>query len=100
MGNIEKHVYLNISQPNNFQLIHVMQGSIDSVSVIAHLFDGNVPYTIPDTIRYYRIMGVLPSGKYLIDGNVTKYDETSVSFQINKNMMARAGNVKFTISLS
>ena len=100
MGNIEKHVYLNISQPNNFQLIHVMQGSIDSVTVIAHLFDGNVPYTIPDTIRSYRIMGVLPSGKYLIDGNVTKYDETSVSFQINKNMMARAGNVKFTISLS
>lgn len=100
MGNIEKHVYLNINQPNNFQLIHVMQGSIDSVSVIAHLFDGNKPYTIPDTIKSYRIMGVLPSGKYLIDGNVTKYDETSVTFQINKNMMARAGNVKFTISLS
>lgn len=94
-----KEINLNIKQPNNFQLIHVMQGSIHSVKIIAHLYDGNQPYVIPDTVLEYQLLGVLPSGKYLMDGNVSKYDASSVSFFINQNMMAKAGYVSFSLSL-
>lgn len=94
-----KEINLNIKQPNNVQLIHVMQGSIQSVKIIAHLYDGNQPYIIPDTVLEYQLLGVLPSGKYLMDGNVLKYDATSVTFLINQNMMAKAGYVSFSLSL-
>ncbi len=96
---ITKEINLNITQPNNFQLIHVMQGTVDSVKVIAHLYDGNKPYQIPDTVNQYQILGILSSGKYLIDDQVTRYDDTSVTFVINQNMMAKAGYVKFSLSL-
>lgn len=94
-----KEINLNINQPNNFQLIHVMQGSIHSVKVIAHLYDGNQPYEIPETVSEYQLLGVLPSGKYLMDGDISKNDASSVSFFINKNMMAKAGYVSFSLSL-
>lgn len=94
-----KEINLNINQPNNFQLIHVMQGSVHSVKVIAHLYDGNQPYEIPETVSEYQLLGVLPSGKYLMDGDVSKNDAFSVSFFINKNMMAKAGYVSFSLSL-
>lgn len=94
-----KEINLNINQANQFELINVMQGSIHSVRVIAHLFDGNQPYQIPDTVSKYQLLGALPSGKYLLDDKVSKYDACSVSFLINKNMMAKAGYVQFTISL-
>lgn len=94
-----KEINLNINQPNNFQLIHVMQGSIHSVKVIAHLYDGNQPYLIPETVSEYQLLGVLPSGKYLMNGDISKNDASSVSFFINKNMMAKAGYVSFSLSL-
>lgn len=94
-----KEINLNINQPNNFQLIHVMQGSVHSVKIIAHLYDGNQPYQLPDTISKYQLLGVLPSGKYLLDDKVSKHDPSSVSFFINKNMMAKAGYVTFSLSL-
>lgn len=96
---ITKEINLNINQPNNFQLINVMQGTLDSIKVIVHLYDGNKPYKIPDTVDQYQILGILPSGKYVIDDQVTQYDDTSVTFVINQNMMAKAGYVKFSISL-
>lgn len=94
-----KEINLNINQPNHFELINVMQGSVHSVKVIAHLYDGNKPYTIPDQVSEYQLLGILPSGKYLIDDQLTKVDANSVSFLINQNMMAKAGYVEFTISL-
>lgn len=94
-----KEINLNINQPNNFELINIMQGSIHSVRVIAHLYDGNHLYQIPDTVSEYQLLGILPSGKYLIDDKVTKYDANSVTFLINQNMMAKAGYVQFSISL-
>lgn len=94
-----KEINLNINQPNNFQLIHVMQGSIHSVKVIAHLYNGNQPYEIPETVSEYQLLGVLPSGKYLMNGDILKNDASSVSFFINKNMMAKAGYVSFSLSL-
>lgn len=96
---IIKEINLNINQPNNFELINIMQGSIDSIKVVAHLYDGNVPYQIPDTVSEYQLLGILPSGKYLIDDQITKHNLTSVSFFINKNIMAKPGYVEFTISL-
>lgn len=94
-----KEINLNIKQPNHFELINVMQGSLHSVKVIAHLYDGNQPYQIPDTVTEYQLLGILPSGKYLIDDKISKCDANSVSFFIHKNMMAKAGYVEFTISL-
>lgn len=96
---IIKEINLNISQPNNFELINVMQGSLESVQVIAHLYNGNIPYQIPDTVVEYQILGILPSGKYLIDDQISKYDSNSLSFFIRPNMMAKAGYVPFSISL-
>ena len=96
---IIKEINLNINQPNNFTLINVMQGSLESVRVIAHLYDGNIPYQIPDTVVEYQLLGILPSGKYLIGDQVSKYDSNSVTFLISSNMMAKAGYVQFTISL-
>lgn len=94
-----KEINLNINQPNHFELINVMQGSVHSVKVIAHLYDGNQPYIIPDQVSEYQLLGILPSGKYLIDDQLTKENDSSVSFFINQNMMAKAGYVEFTISL-
>lgn len=94
-----KEINLNVNQPNHFELINVMQGSLHSVKVIAHLYDGNQPYIIPDQVSEYQLLGILPSGKYLIDDQLTKVNANSVSFLINQNMMAKAGYVEFTISL-
>lgn len=96
---IIKEINLNINQPNNFELINVMQGSLESVRVIAHLYDGNKPYQIPDAVSEYQILGILPSGKYLIDDQLSKYNSNSVTFLISPNMMAKAGYVQFSISL-
>ena len=94
-----KEINLNINQPNHFELINVMQGSLHSIRVIAHLYDGNQPYVIPNNVSEYQLLGILPSGKYLIDDQVSKHDATSVSFLIKQNMMAKAGYVQFSISL-
>ncbi|MCH5267772.1 MAG: hypothetical protein J1E62_05445 [Lachnospiraceae bacterium] len=96
---IIKEINLNVNQPNNFELINVMQGSLKSIKVIAHIYYGNKLYEIPDSVSEYQILGILPSGKYLIDTQLEKYDSNSVSFFISPNMMAKAGCVEFTISL-
>ena len=50
MQSIVKEINLNIGQPNNYQLIHAMQGDNDTTTIIAHLFNINKPYIIDSDI--------------------------------------------------
>ena len=44
MQKIEHKINLNMSQPNNFEYIHAMQGDYDAEFVIATLYDKNTIY--------------------------------------------------------
>ena len=94
MQSIEKEINLNIGQPNNYQLIHAMQGDNDTTTIIAHLFNINKPYFIDsDTILF---SATTPTKSY-ISKVIEKYDDTSVKFVLDKNMLAVNGNLIFSI---
>ena len=94
MQSIVKEINLNIGQPNNYQLIHAMQGDNDTTTIIAHLFNINKPYVIDSDIILFS--ATTPTHSY-ISKVIEKYDNTSVKFVLDNNMLAVNGELVFSI---
>lgn len=98
MNTITKHINLNVSQPNSYQLIHAMQNDHDSIEVVASLFNGNEVYNIDDSVDVILFSGRTSSGA-LIENNAKSHTENSVTFLLTRNMLHDAGDLRFCIKL-
>lgn len=98
MNTVQKRINLNVGQPNNYQLLHVMQGGNDSIEIIATLYNENKLYTIDANV--IMLSGVTPSGTAIEDTTaITGHTEHTVSFLLTKNMLAVDGDLKLSIVL-
>lgn len=98
MNTVTKYINLNVSQPNNYQLIQAMQNDSDSIEVVATLYDGNQVYNIDDSVDVILFSGRTDSGA-LIENNVKSHTRNSVTFLLTKNMLCEEGNLRFCIKL-
>ena len=98
MQKIEHKINLNMSQPNNFEYIHAMQGDYDAEVIIATLYDGNTIYNI-DTDKVI-LQGSTESNGLIVYDNITINDDGhSVTFPLTKEMLAEYGDISFILSL-
>lgn len=98
MQKIEHKINLNMSQPNNFEYIHAMQGDYDAEFVIATLYDKNTIYNIDSSTKVI-LQGVTESGGLIVYDNIIINDEHSVTFPLTKEMLAEYGDISFILSL-
>ena len=96
MNSIIKEINLNVGQPNNYQLIHAMQGDNDTITIVAHLFNINKPYVIQESVDTILFSATTPTKSYIAK-NIEKYDDNSVIFELDKNILAINGEVVFSI---
>lgn len=98
MQKIEHKINLNMSQPNNFEYIHAMQGDYDAEVIIATLYDKNTIYNIDSSTKVI-LQGVTESGGLIVYDNIIINDEHSVTFPLTKEMLAEYGDISFILSL-
>lgn len=96
---IEKHINLNVSQPNDFELVCAMQNTQDSLKIIAKLYDANVPYILDNTVSHVMLQGVSPCGMAILK-EITEYTSTTASFLLSDNMLAVDGDLKLSIVIT
>lgn len=96
---IEKHINLNVSQPNDFELVCAMQNTQDSLKIIAKLYDANVPYIMDNTVSHVMLQGVSPCGMAILK-EITEYTSTTASFLLSDNMLAVDGDLKLSIVIT
>ncbi len=99
MNIIEKHINLNVSQPNDFELVCAMQNTQDSLKIIAKLYDANVPYIMDNTVSRVMLQGVSPCGMAILK-EITEYTSTTASFLLSDNMLAVDGDLKLSIVIT
>lgn len=99
MQEIVHNINLNLSQPNNFEYIHVMQGDYNTEKVIATLFDGNKLYTI-DAQKASLQGSTSDGGLILQDGITISADKHQVTFDITKEMSSCTGELTCNIVFS
>lgn len=99
MNIIEKHINLNVSQPNDFELVCAMQNTQDSLKIIAKLYDANVPYIMDNTVSHVMLQGVSPCGMAILK-EITEYTSTTASFLLSDNMLAVDGDLKLSIVIT
>ena len=99
MQEITHNIALNLSQPNNFEYIHIMQGDYNAEKVIATLFDGNKLYTI-DAQKASLQGSTSDGGLILQDGITISADKHQVTFEITKEMSSCTGDLTCNIVFS
>ena len=99
MQEITHNIALNLSQPNNFEYIHIMQGDYNAEKVIATLFDGNKLYTI-DAQKACLQGSTSDGGLILQDGITISADKHQVTFEITKEMSSCTGELTCNIVFS
>ena len=99
MQEITHNIALNLSQPNNFEYIHIMQGDYNAEKVIATLFDGNKLYTI-DAQKESLQGSTSDGGLILQDGIAISADKHQVTFEITKEMSSCTGELTCNIVFS
>lgn len=99
MQDIVHNINLNLSQPNNFEYIHIMQGDYNAEKVIATLFDGNKLYTI-DAQKACLQGSTSNGGLILQDGITISTDKHQVTFDITKEMSSCTGELTCNIVFS
>lgn len=99
MQEITHNIALNLSQPNNFEYIHIMQGDYNAEKVIATLFDGNKLYTI-DAQKASLQGSTSDGGLILQDGIAISADKHQVTFEITKEMSSCTGELTCNIVFS
>ena len=92
MQNIQHKIDLNISRPNNFGYIHIVQGDHDSEVVIATIYDGNKLYSI-DAPQIFVQGSTTDGGLIMVDDVVVSEDKHSIQFPITVEMASVAGDV-------
>lgn len=99
MQKIEHKINLNMSQPNNFEYIHAMQGDYDAEFVIATLYDKNTIYNIDSSTKVI-LQGATEFGELIVYDNIIINDDRhSVTFPLTKEMLSVSGNISFILSL-
>lgn len=99
MQKIEHKINLNMSQPNNFEYIHAMQGDYDAEVIIATLYDKNTIYNIDSSTKVI-LQGATESGGLIVYDNIIINDDRhSVTFPLTKEMLAEYGDISFILSL-
>lgn len=99
MQEITHNIALNLSQPNNFEYIHIMQGDYNAEKVIATLFDGNKLYTI--NAQKASLQGSTSDGGLILqDGITISADKHQVTFEITKEMSSCTGELTCNIVFS
>ena len=95
MNIVKKKINLNVQQPNNYQIIHAMQGDNDTIEIEAAIWDGNKKYTI-DSDDIISIDCISPSG---IQNQIKVLSNTTntVTFKLDKNVLAENGEHKLSI---
>ena len=90
MQKIEHKINLNMSQPNNFEYIHAMQGDYDAEFVIATLYDKNTIYNIDSSTKVI-LQGATESGGLIVYDNIIINDDGhSVTFPLTKEMLLQS----------
>lgn len=99
MQKIEHKINLNMSQPNNFEYIHAMQGDYDAEFVIATLYDKNTIYNIDSSTKVI-LQGATEFDELIVYDNIIINDDRhSVTFPLTKEMLSTPGNISFILSL-
>lgn len=94
METITKKINLNVSQPNNYQLVHAMQGDHNTVEITATIWNGNKLYDIDsDSIS---LEWQSPSGSKR-DCPIKENTEHTVTFLLTKEMLAENGDYTFCL---
>lgn len=98
MQKIEHKINLNMSQPNNFEYIHAMQGDYDAEFVIATLYDKNTIYNIDSSTKVI-LQGATEFDELIVYDNIIINDDRhSVTFPLTKEMLSASGNISFILS--
>lgn len=98
MQKIEHKINLNMSQPNNFEYIHAMQGDYDAEFVIATLYDKNTIYNIDSSTKVI-LQGATEFDELIVYDNIIINDDRhSVTFPLTKEMLSTSGNISFILS--
>ena len=99
MQEIVHNINLNLSQPNNFEYIHVMQGDYNSEKVVATLFNGNKLYTVD--AQKATLQGSTSNGGLILQDDLEiSTDKHQVTFDITKEMSSCTGELKCNIVFS
>lgn len=99
MQDIVHNINLNLSQPNNFEYIHVMQGDYNSEKVVATLFNGNKLYTVD--AQKATLQGSTSDGGLILQNNIEiSEDKHKVIFEITKEMSSCPGELTCNIVFS
>ncbi|MCI8337900.1 MAG: hypothetical protein HFH62_04325 [Lachnospiraceae bacterium] len=94
MTTITKKINLNVSQPNNYQLVHAMQGDSNTAEILATIWDGNKIYSIDcDQIS---LEWQSPSGSKR-DYPVAEHTQHTATFLLKKEMLVENGDYAFCI---
>ena len=99
MQEIVHNINLNLSQPNNFEYIHIMQGDYNTEKVIVTLFNGNKLYTV-DAQKACLQGSTSTGGLILQDDLEISTDKHQVTFDITKEMSSCTGELKCNIVFS
>ena len=99
MQEIVHNINLNLSQPNNFEYIYVMQGDYNSEKVVATLFNGNKLYTVD--AQKATLQGSTSDGGLILQNNIEiSEDKHQVIFEITKEMSSCPGELTCNIVFS
>lgn len=94
MNIVKKEVNLNVRHPNNYQIIHAMQGDNDSIEITATIYDGNQKYKIDcDMVEIECISPKRVKNSIKVESNT----ENTVTFILNKKILAEEGKHEFVI---
>ncbi len=98
LNTITHEIDLNMSQPNNFQYVHVMQDDYDAEYIKCTLYDGNAPYTVSCPRDSITVRCQLPNGRETED-IVESTSGNTVTFKVSGKMTQVKGNVLAALSL-
>ncbi len=99
MQDIVHNINLNLSQPNNFEYIHIMQGDYNTEKVIVTLFNGNKLYTVD--AQKACLQGSTSNGGLIIQDDLKiSTDKHQVTFDITKEMSSCSGELTCNIVFS
>lgn len=98
LNTITHEIDLNMSQPNNFQYVHVMQNDYDAEYIKCTLYDGNNPYIVSCPKDSITVKCQLPNGRE-VESGIESTDKNIIIFKVSEKMTQVKGNVLAALSL-
>lgn len=98
LNTITHEIDLNMSQPDNFQYVHVMQNDYNAEFIKCTLYDGNTPYMVSCPKDSITVKCQLPDGREIGSG-VESTDKNIITFKVTEKMTQVKGNILAALSL-